>query len=72
MSYPDPRYLGVGRRGVHRAPALPLGPGGDPVGTRAALPPVEGAPRLYFASTGEWPAQEELLAFFVEHDNHYL
>ncbi len=25
-----------------------------------------------FASTGEWPAQEELLAFFAEHDNHYL
>ncbi|MGZ5415727.1 MAG: cupin domain-containing protein [Nocardioides sp.] len=25
-----------------------------------------------FAATGEWPAQEELLAFFEAHDNHYL
>lgn len=25
-----------------------------------------------FAATGEWPAQDELLAFFAEHDNHYL
>ncbi len=38
-----------------------------------------GAPReayfeglAHFASTGDWPAQAELMAFFAEHDNHYL
>ena len=25
-----------------------------------------------FAAAGEWPSQEELLAFFEAHDNHYL
>ena len=25
-----------------------------------------------FARSGEWPDQEELLAFFAEHDNHYV
>jgi mannose-6-phosphate isomerase-like protein (cupin superfamily) len=25
-----------------------------------------------FVQSGEWPSQEELLAFFAEHDNHYL
>ena len=25
-----------------------------------------------FARSGKWPEQEELLAFFAEHDNHYV
>ena len=25
-----------------------------------------------FARSGEWPEQDELLAFFAEHDNHYI
>jgi mannose-6-phosphate isomerase-like protein (cupin superfamily) len=38
-----------------------------------------GAPReayfeglVRFATTGDWPPQQELLDFFAEHDNHYL
>ena len=40
---------------------------------------VPGAPReayfeglARFAASGQWPSQPELLAFFEEHDNHYL
>jgi len=25
-----------------------------------------------FARSGQWPDEEELLAFFAEHDNHYV